>query len=104
MTVLLTGDLEPEGQQALLAQGVDLRATVLKVPHHGSGRQHPDFLAATGARLALVEVGIDNDYGHPSTKTLRALAGLGMTVLRTDQSGAIALRVNGGQVMATAQR
>lgn len=104
VTVLLTGDLEPQGQQALLARGVDLRATVLKVPHHGSGRQHPDFLAATGARLALVEVGIDNDYGHPSTKTLRALAGLGMTVLRTDQSGAIALRVSGGQVMATAQR
>ncbi|MDO5285970.1 MAG: ComEC/Rec2 family competence protein [Actinomycetia bacterium] len=104
VSVLLTGDLEPTGQRALLARGVDLRATVLKVPHHGSGRQEPRFLAATGARMALVEVGRHNDYGHPAAKTLRTLSEHGMLVLRTDQSGAVALRVDGDRLRATTQR
>ena len=46
--LLLTGDVEPPGQQALLASGRSLHADVLKVPHHGSARQDPAFFAATG--------------------------------------------------------
>jgi competence protein ComEC len=84
LSLLLTGDVEPEGQEAILAAGDDVRANVVKVPHHGSSRQDPDFLAATGARVALVEVGLNNTYGHPAAKTLRTLEGLGMQILRTD--------------------
>jgi competence protein ComEC len=40
-TLLLTGDVEPEAQRDLLRRGVDLRADVLKVPHHGSRHQDP---------------------------------------------------------------
>ena len=36
MRILLPGDAEVEAQQAMLAAGADLRADVLKVPHHGS--------------------------------------------------------------------
>ena len=64
--ILLTGDLEPPGQAALLARHADLRADVLKIPHHGSARQDPAFFAATGARLAIASAGQDNDYGHPA--------------------------------------
>jgi competence protein ComEC len=104
LSVLVTGDLEPEGQAAALAEGADVRATVLKVPHHGSSRQDPDFLAATGARIALVEVGLDNTYGHPAAKTLRALEGLGMQILRTDQQGAVAISVAAGRWNVTTLR
>ncbi len=104
LSVLVTGDLEPEGQAAALAAGADVRATVLKVPHHGSSRQDPDFLAATGAKLALVEVGLNNTYGHPAAKTLRTLEGLGMQILRTDQQGAVAISVSSGQWQATTLR
>jgi competence protein ComEC len=104
MSVLVTGDIEPEGQAVVLAAGGDVRATVLKVPHHGSSRQDPDFLAATGAKLALVEVGLNNTYGHPAAKTLRTLEGLGMQVTRTDQQGAVAVGMSGGKWQITTLR
>ena len=52
--ILLTGDLEPPGQAAILAGRPDLHADVLKVPHHGSARQDPAFFAATGSRVAIM--------------------------------------------------
>lgn len=91
LTVLLTGDLEPPGQRALLAAGVDLRAAVLKLPHHGSARQEAAFFAATGARLAVASAGQDNDYGHPAPRTVQLARSLGMTVLSTDRAGSVAV-------------
>jgi competence protein ComEC len=91
LRALLTGDLPPAGQRALLASGVDLSADVLKVPHHGSRFQDGDFLAASGARLAIVSVGEDNTYGHPAPQTLDLLSADGMTVRRTDELGSIAI-------------
>lgn len=104
LSLLLTGDVEPEGQQAILEAGDDVRANVVKVPHHGSSRQDPDFLAATGAKVALVEVGLKNTYGHPAAKTLRTLEGLGMQVLRTDYDGAVAVSTSGVQLQVTTLR
>ncbi len=96
LSVLVTGDVEPEGQRTIMAAGGDVRATVLKVPHHGSSRQDEAFIKATGARLALIEVGLHNTYGHPAAKTLRLLESLGMQVLRTDQQGAVAISLASG--------
>jgi competence protein ComEC len=89
LSALLAGDVETEAQQALTASvpAVD----VLKVPHHGSSRQDPGFLAATHALVAITSVGAHNDYGHPAPATLALLARLGMRVHRTDQEGDIAI-------------
>jgi competence protein ComEC len=89
--MLLTGDVEPLGQAAMLDAGSELRADVLKVPHHGSSRQDRRFLAATGARFAIASAGIGNDYGHPASSTIAALTDSGATVLRTDTSGSVAV-------------
>ncbi|SCX49135.1 competence protein ComEC [Klenkia marina] len=89
--VLLTGDLGADAEGGLLAAGVDLTAEVLKVPHHGSGDADPDFLAATGARVALVSVGADNTYGHPAARLLDWLAHDGVQVHRTDLEGDVAV-------------
>ncbi|HZB50747.1 MAG TPA: ComEC/Rec2 family competence protein, partial [Mycobacteriales bacterium] len=86
-SLLLTGDVEVEAQQALVRAGVDLRADVLKVPHHGSAYQDPDFLRAAQASVAVVSVGVDNDYGHPSAVLLAALADEGARIARTDLGG-----------------
>jgi competence protein ComEC len=94
-TLLLTGDVEPAAQDALEAWGDRLAADVLKVPHHGSARQDAEFLALTGARLAVVSAGRDNDYGHPAPEALDLLAGLGVEVARTDQQGDLAVVVDG---------
>ena len=66
MSLLLTGDVEPEAQRVLLARGGLGRVDVLKVAHHGSAYQDPALLATARPRVALVSVGEDNDYGHPA--------------------------------------
>jgi competence protein ComEC len=90
-TLLLTGDVEPEAQRDLVRRGVDLRADVLKVPHHGSRHQDPDFLRAVGAAVVVTSVGADNDYGHPSQEVLDALRSGGARSFRTDLDGDVAL-------------
>lgn len=85
--VLLTGDIELAGQADLLGGHVDLRADVLKVPHHGSRYSSPTFLAAVRPRIALVSVGAGNRYGHPSGVLVDALTSQGALVLRTDRDG-----------------
>lgn len=89
--LLLTGDEEPEEQGQVLASGADLHADVLKVPHHGSSRQDPAFIAATHAKLAIASAGLHNDYGHPAPKTVHLLQSDGMTTLCTCWSGSIAV-------------
>jgi competence protein ComEC len=89
--LLLTGDIEPSTQETLLRAGTDLAADVLKVPHHGSARQSAEFLEAVGARLAVVTVGADNDYGHPAPSLLDGLDDSGTVVARTDDHGDVAV-------------
>lgn len=91
LSILVTGDMGADAQRTAQRAGVDLRADVLKVPHHGSADQDEAFLAATGARIALVSVGADNGYGHPTRRTLGTLSRHSMTVARTDERGDIAL-------------
>ncbi|SEO58978.1 competence protein ComEC [Trujillonella endophytica] len=97
LRVLLTGDLSAQAEQRLMRRGVDLRADVLKVPHHGSADNDPDFLAASGARVALVSVGADNTYGHPTRRLLGWLSRAGMRVYRTDRSGDVAVAGTAGE-------
>jgi competence protein ComEC len=104
LRLLLTGDVEPPGQQAILATGADLRADVLKIPHHGSAQQDPAFFAAPHARLAIASAGVDNDYGHPAPRTVQLARSNGMTVLRTDQDGSVAVRSDRDRLAAVTQR
>jgi competence protein ComEC len=88
---LFTGDLSAAAEARILAAGTDLSADVLKVPHHGSGDADPGFLAASRARVALISVGEDNSYGHPTPRLLAWLARSGMRVHRTDHEGDLAV-------------
>lgn len=94
--ILLTGDVEPEGQAALARAYPGLMVDVLKVPHHGSRYQDAAWLQSLGARVALVSVGEDNDYGHPAATVIEALEADGTQVLRTDQDGDLAVVEEGG--------
>jgi competence protein ComEC len=96
VTLLLTGDVEPAAQDALESWGPALGADVVKMPHHGSSRQDEEFLAATGAELAVVSAGRDNDYGHPAPQALELLDRLGIEVARTDLLGDVAVVVKDG--------
>ncbi len=96
--VLLTGDVEPPAQGRLARILAGLHVDVLKVPHHGSRYQDLPFLTGLGARVALVSVGADNDYGHPAATTLTALSDAGARVLRTDLDGDLVVTVRDGRV------
>ncbi|MEV0392594.1 ComEC/Rec2 family competence protein [Polymorphospora rubra] len=94
-TMLFTGDAEEEEQRALLERygPAGVRAELLKVPHHGSVYQDAAFLAAVDPAVALVSVGVDNDYGHPNPALLAMLTRGGARVLRTDVDGDLAVVV-----------
>lgn len=103
ITVLFAGDLENDAQSSLLARGLDLRADVLKVPHHGSARQDPAFLDAVRAEVALTPVGAGNPYGHPAASTMDHLRRAGMRVHRSDRDGDVAVVVRDGRISTVAR-
>ncbi|CUR54219.1 DNA internalization-related competence protein ComEC/Rec2 [metagenome] len=96
LRILLTGDVEPEAQRALSTAWPELSVDVLKVPHHGSRYQDLSWLTSLDARAAVVSVGADNDYGHPSRQTLGPLESSGVRVARTDLEGDVAVTVDDG--------
>lgn len=96
--LLLSGDIEPDAQNALLRSGVDLRADVLKMPHHGSGRQSDRFFSAVGARIATISAGQDNDYGHPAAAALELLREHDVKWWRTDTDGDVAVVSHDGRL------
>jgi competence protein ComEC len=102
--LLLTGDIEPEAQEALLRTGADLRADVLKVPHHGSRYQQPDLVDAVDPQVAVVSAGADNDYGHPAPETLAMLQRSDVQTYRTDRDGDVAVVVEHGDVRVVTER
>lgn len=100
---LLTGDAEREAEEAMIAAGLPLRADVLKIGHHGSaGASSPAFLAAVAPRIAVIQVGAENTFGHPHPDVLARLAGI--DILRTDQRGRIEVISDGKQVWAKTER
>jgi competence protein ComEC len=90
-TALLAGDIE-QAQEARLvaADRVDLRADVLLMPHHGSKTSSSaDFLDAVQPRIALVQAGYRNRFGHPVSSVLVRYAERQVTVVDSPHCGAM---------------
>ncbi|MEI8057948.1 MAG: ComEC/Rec2 family competence protein [Actinomycetes bacterium] len=94
LRVLLAGDLEPAAQEAVLASGQITRVDVVKVPHHGSAKQSPGWATTARPRIALIGVGLHNDYGHPNSGTIAQYRSIGATIGRTDLDGDLAVVVD----------
>lgn len=101
--VLIASEPEEPAQEWLVESGVDLRADVLKVPHHGAATSVPEFFDAVDAEVAVVSVG-ENDYGHPTAFTLDALAASGAQVWRTDRHGTITVLFAGPSPTVESER
>ncbi|UER54732.1 MBL fold metallo-hydrolase [Kineosporiaceae bacterium SCSIO 59966] len=98
-TVLATGDVEPAAQQGLhRALPAGTRPDVVTVPHHGSAAQDDDLARALSPRVALVSAGAGNDYGHPTQRALDLYRSTGALVLRTDESGDVAVGSTEGRL------
>ncbi len=89
---LFCGDAEAEQLQRLVDEGVLGVVDVLKVGHHGSRASlTPELLAALRPRVALIGVGANNRYGHPTEETLRWLEEADVATFRSDSRGDVAL-------------
>jgi competence protein ComEC len=97
---LLMGDAEKAEEDWLLDhQSDELDVDVLKVGHHGSNTSSTDeFLRAVTPRLAVISVGADNLYGHPSSDVLASLSRIGAQTVRTDKLGTIAVHSDGTHI------
>ncbi|MCG8557901.1 MAG: DNA internalization-related competence protein ComEC/Rec2 [Proteobacteria bacterium] len=96
---LFTGDIEREAEKALVRQGIDLRADVLKVPHHGSRTStDPTFLAAVSPRLAVLSTGRGNRFGHPHAEVVQRLTAATRRLLRTDEDGGVVVTSDGNEL------
>ncbi len=103
VSMLLTGDIGREVEQALIPALDLLPIVVLKSPHHGSGTSSSDeFIMAIKPNVVLIGVGRANPYGHPLPYVLKRYADAGARVLRTDRDGQIDLATDGETVEATA--
>jgi competence protein ComEC len=92
--LLLPADAESDVTAALELPPVE----VLKVAHHGSADPGtPDLLARLHPRVAVIEVGRGNSYGHPAPATLAALRAV-PAVYRTDRDGTVRLTVRDGRM------
>lgn len=87
--VLLTGDMSSLVEKELVQNGGLTDVDLLKVPHHGSkSASTAEFLAATTPELCIIEVGRNNQYGHPHQEVMDRLQQY-CQIRRTDQAGTI---------------
>ena len=104
-TVLFTGDLEAKAERELIATGANLNATILKVPHHGSKTSSSaELLEAVRPEVAVMSLGYHNRFHFPAAVVVDRYHADGITLLRTDQMGAVFADVdrNGNLSMAFA--
>ena len=100
--VLLTADAESDVTSRLPLRPLE----VLKVAHHGSEDPGlPDLLRVLRPEIAVISVGVNNDYDHPRPETLAALAAQpGLRTFRTDENGRVVVESDGRTVTVRSER
>jgi len=91
-SLFFAGDLEGNGEFELVMSGHEIRADVLKVPHHGSRTSSSsELLHAVAPSVAVASLGVRNRFGFPHESVLARYRDLGIELLRTDQCGAVTI-------------
>lgn len=99
---VFTGDATEQEEKEIVEAGMDLRADVLKVSHHGAEESSCYvFLREVMPEYAVISVGANNKYGHPTANTLSRLRDVGAAVYRTDELGEIICYSNGTDISFT---
>lgn len=97
---LFTGDAENKEERNILKNNADLDCDVLKVSHHGSKTSSAEeFIKASSPEIAVICVGMKNEYGHPNAKALRNLFKADTEIYRTDLDGTISFYVHDNQIL-----
>ncbi|MDY4996421.1 MAG: ComEC/Rec2 family competence protein [Bacilli bacterium] len=100
---LFTGDATSEVEKKILSK--DIKATVLKVGHHGSKYSTTtEFLNKVNPKYAIISVGKNNSYNHPNQITIDKLTKKNIEIHRTDQEGSIFLKSDGKTINITSKQ
>ena len=92
-SIVFVGDVEAEGEAALVAAGLG-HVDVVKVAHHGSPTSSTqDFITATHPEVAVISCGVANTFGFPAASVVARWRAAGADVERTDTSGAITVTI-----------
>ena len=100
-SILFTGDVEKIAEQQMVVNYEnDMKADILKVAHHGSKTStSKEWLNLVRPKIAIIGVGENNTFGHPSNIVINELAEIGSKIYRTDLNGEIIINVsNNGQM------
>ncbi len=91
-SMLNTGDAEQAQEEAMLASGIDVSATIFQGGHHGSSTSNTlGFLKAVNPEIIVFSCGLDNSYGHPHAVVLENVATIGADYYRTDLNGNVVI-------------
>ena len=102
---LFTGDAEEEEETEILNNSKNLKSTVLKAGHHGSSTSTSyRFLKEVSPQYAIISVGKENSYGHPTKDTLSRLRDADVKTYRTDMQGSIICLSDGKNVSFKTQK
>lgn len=102
---LFTGDCQREEEEDIIKAGYNIRATVLKVGHHGSDTStNYQFLREIMPKYAVISCGKDNVYGHPHEKTMSKLRDADTKLFRTDIQGTITAKSDGKTITFSTER
>jgi competence protein ComEC len=94
---IFTGDITQTAEKEIIDKDMGVNSDVLKIAHHGSKTSSSEeFLKAVSPDVAVISVGKDNSYGHPTPEVLENLNKYGIKVLRTDELGDIKIISDGG--------
>lgn len=104
VSFLLMGDAGLETEKKLMDAGYELDSDILKVGHHASGSGSGEkFISAVSPKVSVIEVGAENDYGHPHKEVLERLRKVSR-VYRTDLDGSIVVTTDGSTYTVITQK
>lgn len=96
-SILFTGDIEKSEINLLekYKNGGELEADIIKIAHHGSKTSSSkEFLEAVEPKIALIGVGANNKFGHPSNEVINRLEEINCKIYRTDEDGEVSIVVD----------
>lgn len=105
ISILLAGDIERNAEDSLIAAGVNLKADVLKVPHHGSRTSSTEaFIDAVNPGYAVISVGERSRFGHPHASVVERYKARGVKLFQTGRNGMVTVATDGSTIEVATNR
>ena len=102
---LFTGDAETKSENDIIKSGENIKSDVLLIGHHGSKSSTSQaFLDTVKPTYAVIQVGKDNNYGHPTDEVLKRLNDKGIKIYRNDLQGNIVFISDGKELKVNVER